>query len=138
MQKKMYKYPIFKYGTSDPSHTRRVPVVLQSISLKTTVRVATIQTGMQAKTMTISIRLTPEKCFKKENLACFLGGVAYNSRADNSGAHTVCKFKDKTVNKYMSPVKLCKYVVYVSTYVCTLTCSIQNKNMNISQMEAAQ
>ena len=38
----------------------------------------------------------------------------------------------------MSPVKLCKYVVYVSTYVRTLTCSIQNKNMNISQMEAAQ
>ena len=26
----------------------------------------------------------------------------------------------------------------VSTYVRTLTCSIQNKNMNISQMEAAQ
>ena len=68
----------------------------------------------------------------------FWGCAAYNSRADNSGAHTVCKFKDKTVNKYMSPVKLCKYVVYVSTYVRTLTCSIQNKNMNISQMEAAQ
>ena len=41
-------------------------------------------------------------------------------------------------NKYMLPVKLCKYVVYVSTYVRTLTCSIHNKNMNISQMEAAQ
>ena len=68
----------------------------------------------------------------------FWGCEAYNSRADNSGAHTVCKFKDKTVNKFMSPVKLCKYVVYVSTYVRTLTCSIQNKNMNISQMEAAQ
>ena len=53
--------------------------------------------------------ISAQKCNKKWKIACFLGGAAYNSKADNTGARTVHD-KDRAWYIFLEPQIMAKFL----------------------------